>query len=283
MGLLARLRRRRPEDELRAVLGDYELPSFPKVLMDARALVRNEDSSIDEIGGCIAQDPGATTQILKTLNCAAIGLRNRVDSVEQAVALLGRAQIETILLAHGAGAALPKPRVAAYDANAFWLAAARRAVASRSIAERLHPATANASFTASLLEDMAIPVLVGVLEDRYGEVLLSSEVETKSLRELERERFGLDHAQIGGWMCEAWAFPPMLTASIAGHHGTDANGAEAPPAVRAAALLPDAPAANGVDDFVRHLHDVHAFTPEGATEIVATAEDAAAEIAELFL
>ncbi len=283
MGILAILRGRRPEDKLRAVLGDYQLPSFPKVLMEARALVRNPDSSIDEIGERIAQDPGATAHILKILNSAAFGLRNPVDSVEQAVALLGRAQIETILLAHGVGSALPKPRGAGYDANTFWQAAARRAAVSRALAEQLHPASASAAFTASLLEDMAIPVLVQVLEDPYRELLRTREDGTEDLRELERERFGWDHAQIGGWMCEAWEFPAMLTASIAGHHGADQRGAKASPAVRAAALLPDAPVANGIEDFICHLRDVHGFTPQRATEIVADAEDSASETAKLFV
>lgn len=282
MGILARRRQKRSANRLRSVLGDYQLPSFPKVLLEARALIRDPESSLQQIANRIAADPGSTIQILKTINSAAVGLRNRVNSVDQAIALLGRAQVESILLAQGVASLLPRAVAGAYDPRGFWRTAARRAVVSRTLAERLHPASASASFTASLLQDMAVPILATVLADPYHELLSTSTGGNGGLGDLERERFGWDHAEVGGWMCEAWSFPDVLIASIVGHHGDLSCDHEAPAAVQAASLLPDELDAVDIADFADHLAEAHGLASGAAEQIVVDADDASTEIALLF-
>ncbi len=282
MGLLARLLKKRPEDQLRAMLGDYQLPTFPAIVLKARGLIRDEDSSNRDIGECIVQDPGLSVRVLKTINSASFGLRSRVDSVDQAIALLGRAQLESLLLSHGVGQALPKPRGGAFKAQPFWQGAARRASVASALAKRLHPATAGQSFTAALLQDMAVPVLADVLRDRYDGVLRASVEDEGDLGGLERSAFGWDHAEVGSWMCEAWSFPDVLTASIAVHHGSEIPEFEPPPAVRAVALLTDDPAANDVDQLVDFVEEAHGLDADEVRSIVERAEEDSFEFARLF-
>lgn len=282
MGLLARILKKRPEDQLRAVLGEHQLPSFPAIVLKARALIRDDDASNGDIGACIVQDPGLSVRVLKTVNSAAFGMRHRVESVDQAIALLGRVQVESLLLSHGVGEALPKPRGGAFRAQAFWLAAARRASVAGALAKRLHPATAGQSFTAALLLDMAVPVLANVLKTSYDGLLVSAQSEELELGALEREEYGWDHAEVGSWMCEAWSFPDALTASVAGHHGSDVPELEAPPAVRAVALLTDSPSANDVDRLISTVEESHGLEADEVRSIVVEAEAAAVELARLF-
>lgn len=282
MGLLARLLKKRPEDQLRAVLGDYSLPTFPQIVLEARGVIRDDDSSNSDVADCIVRDPGLTVRVIKTVNAAAFGVRHRVDSVGQAVALLGRAQVESLLLSHGAVAALPKPKGKAYKANRFWRAAARRAAVARALSSRLHPATAGQSFTAALLQDMAVPVLAQVMGDRYDEMLRAYYGGEEDLGTMERGEFGWDHAEVGSWMCEAWSFPDLLTASVADHHGMAIPDIEAPPAVRAVALLPDEPAANDIDRFTEFVEQEHGLEPDEIRSIIEIAEVDSDELARMF-
>ena len=282
MGLLAKLFKRKPQDELKTMLGDYELPSFPAVLLQARKLLRDDDASNTQIGDCLVQDPGISVRLLKTVNSAALGVRRRVDSVEQAVAMLGRAQVESLLITHGVNAALPKPKRGEYDGRQFWLTAARRATLARSLAARLHPATAGQSFTASLLQDMAVPVLVDVYKDRYEPVLRACHAGEGQLGALERDEFGWDHAVVGSWMCEAWSFPDLLTVSIADHHGSDLPELEAPPAVRAVALLSGEASANDADRLIAYLESEANMEADEVRGLLEAANEDAAELAQLF-
>lgn len=282
MGILARLLKKRPEDQLRSMLGDYRLQSFPAIVLKARTLIRDEDAANCDIGSCISQDPGLTARVLKTVNSAGFGMRRRVDSVDQAIALLGRVQLESLLLAHGVGAALPKPRGGAFQAHQFWRGAARRASVASALAKRIHPATAGQCFTAALLQNMAVPVLASVLRDKYDDVLSAAANGDEDLGDLERGVFGWDHAEVGSWMCESWSFPDALTAAVADHHGADIPELDAPIAVRAVALLPDMPAANDIDRIVAYVEDGHGLDADEVRTIVEQAEDDSVELARLF-
>ena len=282
MGLLAKLFKRKPKDQLEAMLGDYELPSFPAVLLEARRLLRDDNADNSAIGEYLVKDPGISVKLLKTVNCAALGVRRRVESVEQAVAMLGRAQVESLLLTHGVNKALPKPRRSGFEARRFWLAAARRATLARSVASKVHPATAGQCFTASLLQDMAVPVLVDAYRDRYEPVLRACHGGAGPLGALERDEFGWDHAQVGSWMCEAWSFPDLLTVSIADHHGADIPDVDAPLAVRAVALLSEEAPANDVDRLVAYLEAEANMDADEVRDFVDAANDGAAELAQLF-
>ena len=76
-----------PHASMKAVVGEYELPNFPVVTLRALELIRNDDTSLDEIGEAVSADPAATVRLLATVNSAAFSLRRSVDSVEQAVVL----------------------------------------------------------------------------------------------------------------------------------------------------------------------------------------------------
>jgi HD-like signal output (HDOD) protein len=60
--------------ELRKILGDYELPSFPEVVMNVLRLLRDQESSSKEIAARLETDPGMHVRVLKTVNSASYGL-----------------------------------------------------------------------------------------------------------------------------------------------------------------------------------------------------------------
>ena len=60
-----------PAQALKAALGDFQLPTFPKVVMDAMRLLRDPNSSLCQIGERISADPGTSVKILNVANSAA--------------------------------------------------------------------------------------------------------------------------------------------------------------------------------------------------------------------
>ncbi len=237
MGILSKLFKREPRDQLRSMVGDFELPTFPRIAFEARKLLRDDNSTNQKIGECIKRDPGLTVRLLKTANSAAFSRRRSIGDVSHAVALLGRAQVEVLLLAHATQKILPDPKATGFSQDQFWSAAIQRATMAQRIAERIKPSEAALAFASSLLQDMAVPVLATALHDRYCPVLHASQGDWHELTRHERDTFGWDHGEVGAWMCEAWAFPDELTASIADHHGSENEELEAPIAVRAVSFL----------------------------------------------
>lgn len=285
--MLRMLRRKKsdPRKGLRAVLGEVELPTFPAVVTTALERVRDEDVSFDEMADLMSSDPGLSVRLLGTVNSAAFAMRHRVRNIHHAVSLLGRNQLESVLISLAVRDALPRDAGRGFDSQRFWVASARRATTGRALAEMIDPANRSESFTGSLLQDLAIPLLSRHRGDEYGDLLEAWHSGNEDLAGLERESFGWDHAEVAGWMCTEWEFPEMLTAAIRTHHGGEVeDGGDAPlPAVRRVAVLREVHEEHGRERFVEEVGRLYAIPADRAVEILDAGFEAADEIARLFV
>jgi len=285
LGFLAR-KKKDPQAELRRVLGDYDLPSFPGVVMQTLQRLRAPDASAQQIAEALSGDPGLSVMVLKAVNSAVYALRRRVDSVEQAITLLGFSTVESLVLSVAVGNALPKTPAPGFDNKRFWLAAARRAASARALAARLHPATAAASFTAALLQDMALPVLACEQSAKYGPLLEHWHNNLEDLAALEQQAFGWNHPEVATWMCSEWALPEGLACSIGAHHGVHGpgnEGLECPPAVAMVSHLRESEQCLGVDRIVQIAHEQFGLKEDDTSELLEESFDAAEELARLFV
>ena len=225
-----------PKVQLRKVLGEFELPAFPAIAQEVLAVMREDDVPGAMIAECLGRDPGLSVSVLRTVNSAAFACHRRVDNLTQAVAMIGMSALESLVLSAAVSRTVPKPS-ATFDANRFWHACARRAVTARAIGRELHPATAAQSYTAALLQDMALPFLATQRADTYGPLLEHWRNSGGDLSTLERQLLDWDHAEVASWICDAWEFPETLAVAIAGHHGADIADAVVPDAVRLVSLI----------------------------------------------
>ena len=204
-------KKKNPKKEHSVILEGYDPPSFPAAVMNVLSLLRDPESSIDEIAAQIEIDPGMQIKVLKTVNSAAFGLSSNVSNIRHATSLLGRSRLESIVLALAIKNTVPDTEVEGFSIQDFWLSAARRGSFSRAIAMRLHPATQIESFTGGFLQDMAVPVLASVKKDAYVEIYQKWLAEPASkLDELERETFGFDHPPVGALLAEEWDMPEYI-------------------------------------------------------------------------
>lgn len=240
MGILKRLFNRDPKAQLAKMAGDFKLPSLPKVAMEVRALLRKDDSSNRDIGECLKRDPGLTMRLLQSVNSAAAARTRRIADPTQAVGLLGRANLEYLVLAHATRDALPNPKATGYSAEQFWQIATQRASLAETISRHVKPAEAGIAYASSLLQDMAIPILAKVMRNEYRPLLAQVDGDWSVLDELERETLGWDHGDFGGLMCEAWQFPDEITAAVTSHHRDAHEELPVPGAVRAVAFMQSA-------------------------------------------
>ncbi|MGB5306156.1 MAG: HDOD domain-containing protein [Gammaproteobacteria bacterium] len=272
-----------PREEMQAVLGDYELPSFPVIVLNALEKVRDEQASPTAIAEVVASDPGLTVQLLKTVNSAAYSLKHKVENIDHAVSLLGRGELETILISVGVREVLPVVEIPGFDMQRFWCTAARRAATARALADLIDPSRRSESYTAALLQDMAIPVLAQRRPDDYGPLLERwHATDNADLAELERAAFGWDHAMVAMWMCADWDFPERLIQAIGAHHGNGADGLAALPAVSLVALLRESERNPGVQALIDAAVSSHGLAPEQLDELVTASFEAAEDIARMF-
>jgi HD-like signal output (HDOD) protein len=237
---------------------------------------------MSQLAGQVELDPGLTVRILRLVNSAAFGLSSQVSNLQHAISLLGRSRLESLVLALAAAEQVPD-QMGCLERKDFWGAAALRATLARALAQELHAATEAESFTAGLLQDMAVPLLANSNPNGYGEILARWHEDPElQLDTLEQELFGYDHATIGALMAEDWGLPEYLIRAIAGHHESNGNG-EVDPAVRLVSLVTYAPENDGRT--VVSARAESGFGIEGSVmaEIMDRSLSEAQEVAGMFL
>ncbi|MEM9465407.1 MAG: HDOD domain-containing protein [Actinomycetota bacterium] len=219
MGLLRRDR----TPDFTKILGDYEPPSFPTFITQALDALADPDVDMGAVATIVQQDPGASAKVLQVVNSAGFGLRTAATNVQQAATLLGRNQLEGILISIGARAAVPSPADGnGFDHERFWATASKRATLASLIAARIDPTRQSENFTAALLQDMGIPVLMS-REARYPDVLAQWHAEDSNLASLEVEVFGWHHGEVAAWLGGRWDFPEHYLQLLTDHHADDAG------------------------------------------------------------
>lgn len=226
-----------PDRLLASVLEGYELPSFPGIITSLLEQLAKEDVSLSAVADQLAVDPGLSVRLLTTVNSAAFSIRNEIRSVHHAVHLLGRAQIESMLISIAVHSTLPCEPAPGFVPARFWSAAARRAAIAAVFAERVDPGAASESFTAALLQDLAVPILAHHRGEEYGALLDEWHAGKGDLCELERRAYGWDHAEVGASVCRRWGMPETFIDAIGVHHADDPTGPL--PAARLVSCLPE--------------------------------------------
>jgi len=196
-----------------------DLKPIPQVAHKVMSIAGNSEGSLSELSEVITYDPGVTATLLKLCNSAYFALARKVDSVHQAVVLLGMNQIVDLVVMTTAGTNL-KNEQKGYDLgeNDLWRYSVASALIARDLAEKKGSKDNHLVFTAGLLKDIGKVVLNQYVADAAKEINdLVSEAGI-SFREAEEKVIGIDHAELGARVAREWQFSPQMVKIIKNHH-----------------------------------------------------------------
>ena len=270
-----------PKNELKTLLGDYELQSFPTAVMNVLGMLRDPHSEVKDITDQIQMDPGMNIKILRLVNSAAFGLVTKVSNIHHAVTILGRSRLESMLLTYAVSTTIP-PKLDCMEVSRFWLASARRACLAKHIALHLHAATQAESFTSALLQDMAIPLLSEGKSQPYKDLLKKWHADQEAdIDFMERELLGYDHPSIGALVAESWGLPEYLIHAIAGHHDLSQQ-SSSEPAVRLVSLIRYFDEDDGTDRLLKTAEKDFGISMNMMKEMISKAFAEAEQFADTF-
>ena len=200
------------------ILGDItDLPPFPANIVRIMDLCDDPHASFDAIAGGIMSDPALTASVLKLSNSAAFISGKRIESVFDAVKILGMRNIRSIIMASGARRIMEQ-RYARYEE--IWDHSNRVACYARHIGQKFHGAgVVERASLAGLLHDLGKIVLIAtdpktakkISEESKNRVLITETF-------MEEIAIGISHSTIGGMVASGWNFPQYLVEAIQCHH-----------------------------------------------------------------
>ncbi len=272
-----------PKAELRKVLPDYTLPSFPTAVVQTLQKIRDPNSSASSIAEVLSVDPGLSVQVLRLAGSAAFSRRRKVENLSQAIALVGLSQLETMVLSIGVGRITPSRPSRGYDPARFWRASARRAVLANSFASLLCPARGSECFTAGFLQDMAVPFLATQHPESYGPILEQWHNEGGNLSELERSAFKWDHAEVATWICHEWQFPEHIAAAIGSHHDNRLGTHHVLVPVSLVAWIGETEKSLGVEGLIEDAYARCSIPPDKTHELVEASFEKAEGLARVLV
>ncbi|WP_432834243.1 HDOD domain-containing protein [Dactylosporangium sp. CA-092794] len=199
------------------------LPSPPRSLHELIEVLDSETSSAASIADVIERDPAVAAKILHLVNSSTYALPRPIVHVAHAVSLLGLQTVRGLVLMHDLVRMLDPAAVMPGN----WIDRMTvHAVETSRVARRLagREEWAGDAFVAGLLHEIGQLVLASSRPAAFAEVLGAWRPEEEPLADLEVDRFGLGHGEIGARLLGLWGLSGVVTDAVAGH------GSPAPPA-----------------------------------------------------
>lgn len=185
----------------------------PTVAMELLRLTEQPSVDAHELRDCVAQDPALACKLLRVVNSSLFGLNRPVADLNQAIGLLGIKPLKLLVL----GFTLPDALfagVAARQLQWYWTNTLTRAVAARLLSEQLWKQAGDEAFTAGLLHDIGILVLLRELGEPYARFVNGVIDESCNLATLEQDTLGFDHVELSAALVERWQLPQRLVAAV---------------------------------------------------------------------
>lgn len=207
-----------PQDASSFVRQVGKLPSLPAIYYDLNKAVDDPASSIATIGAIVRKDQSLASRLLKLANSAIYSFPSEVDTIEEALQLIGLRQIRDLALVTCVVAAFKNLPVQLVNVPDFWRHSIACGVASGLMAEKRHDPAPERFFTGGLLHD--IGRLIMYLKAEKESVEIFNRIETENLPPCKAETLvlGFDHAELGGELLSLWKLPTSLVEMVRRHH-----------------------------------------------------------------
>lgn len=202
---------------------DARLITLPEIYFRLKELLDEPDFAMAEVAILISRDPGLATRVLRIINNPLNRRIRKIESVSQAVSLLGVRQIHDIVLAVSVTGVFRQEFATIMSLKQFW----RRSIYCATLSQVLSEgAGADASqrdsmFVVGLLHDLGHLFMWQSFPDEARQTILAAGKQQRPLYLLEREFFGFDYAEVGGHMLCKWDLPKSLWGPVRFHTEPD--------------------------------------------------------------
>ena len=193
----------------------HSLPMFYSQLSEA---IDHPRSSIADIAKIISEDLGLTARILKLANSPLFGYFSKIETITQAVTIIGVLQVRDLALALSVMdvfAGIPESMV---NMEQFWRHSLATGLAAKLLATSQREASLERFFVAGILHDVGRLVMYIRVPEISLEMLDRCRNSGELLHLVERDRLGFDHAEVGGALLRRWKIPPRVAEPVERHH-----------------------------------------------------------------
>ena len=197
-----------------------KLPSPKGVAFSIIKLLQRDDFRVPDLVQLVQSDPAIAGRLLKFANAAAFGRTRPIVSLQRAIVALGAFRVRDLVISFSVMHSHTSGQCAAFDYAAFWGHSLATGIACQELAH-FAQISSEEIFTIGLLARVGELAMASLYPDEYATVLLKAQGAQSELASLERERFAMDHLQLGATMLAEWGMPEMLIHAAYHHEEPD--------------------------------------------------------------
>ena len=194
-----------------------DLPTFPENILELEKLCVNPDADYRIIAERISMDPSLAVSVLKLSNSAAFITLRRIETIAEAINLIGMKNLRSIIIASSARRILNE-RYSSF--RQVWDHCNKTAFYARHLAPALGCGKIGQNvYLAALLHDLGKIVLLST-SSALSEwmFILTQNRGLRSSTVIEEVSIGISHSSIGELIARKWNLPEYLVETIQWHH-----------------------------------------------------------------
>jgi putative nucleotidyltransferase with HDIG domain len=201
------------------------LPQFPENVMMVQKLISDPKSTMVSIARQISMDPALTADLLKIVNSAQYMLAKKVDSISDAVKMVGIRGIKNLLYSYGAQKILGDKTA---EKKQLWEHSYKTAFYAYNLVKNFKKDhnLLDDVYVAGILHDMGKIIFSNVHPDLLNKIKTLCGEKNLPASTFEDLAAGMNHAEIGALIAEKWNFPEGLIAAIRFHHDPESAAPE---------------------------------------------------------
>ncbi|GHV41322.1 ATP-binding protein [Spirochaetia bacterium] len=193
------------------------LPQFPENILTIQKMIADPKSEMGGIARQISMDPAMTADMLKLVNSAQYMLSKKVDSIAEAVKMLGIRGIKNLLYSYGTQKVLGDDTA---EKKTLWEHSYKTAFYAYNLVKNFgrDKNLLDDVYVGGILHDMGKIIFSNVHPDllaRIKEFCAEKNLPASTFEDLAA---GMNHAEIGALIAEKWNFPENLISAIRYHH-----------------------------------------------------------------
>lgn len=190
------------------------LISLPEIYLRVRKVVDNPHSSMADLAQALSFDPSMTARVLQIVNSPFYGVPRKIETLSQAVNLLGMPPVQNIVFATSVAKAFTKLPPTVMNMTEYWRKSVMCALLAVQIARACRMPESERLFIAGLLRDVGHLVLCQTVPVRVESALVEATNFNQPLAEVERASIGCDYAEVGAELINTWGMSAHLEEAV---------------------------------------------------------------------
>ncbi|MFT5850191.1 MAG: HD-like signal output (HDOD) protein [Colwellia sp.] len=186
--------------------------ALPDACFKIKALMENEDSSIEDFANVISVDPSMTSRLLQIANSAIYSFPGEISTISRAITIIGTQAIYNMMLVDVAATAFKHFSNQAIDLKRFWRMSIFCGLATKNLAIKAGIRDIERLFVAGLLQNFGELIVAKITPE------IAKKCEKYSAEQLpwvlQKQALGFTYTDISAELLKIWQIPEKIILPI---------------------------------------------------------------------